>query len=1482
MSNSDATLGAHALLSVRAPPGTEITVIDSGLEVVSTSVGQLSEELPPGVYKVKASAGHAFSERYQVLEAGRITEVAFSSEELLYDSPAPTRGSRSLDPEQAIQAREHSRKRHVSHGSGSSIFVFVSRRGPADGSPARGLVLLDSGGRLLIDFCAEGAHNSKEQSTWAACTAELEPGTYRLRISVPNLALEQTLIALPDWQTQIFLPERTDGGVRHADLVKSSIFIGRDYFEPDERSARLVEVARLGLADRRNVVTRTDLEELFNSEYANPMLGIYGGHLLLLAPELDRPLLADVVDYLRRALGAAHPDVEALAIKLGKEARSPWDRFAVPPMLLSSWNIIADPASDELGCIPEDSLSARVAEARWGSGPWLVWSANRVEKASELEALETFEARSPASELMSSIRRAIPNSLSTPEPFSLAGSSDSHAGPESPPRHGSFAQRVVRTAKLSAIETAIYRAISRGAEDEEDIPNEPLTFDELARQVGLPQVAVRRILSRLERKLKDPAIKSFLREGSAAASVEVMTMTSFETCMEWVPEATLGCGNARPALARAYQWRNHSTISCAFLDGDPLVHERVREVAKVWERYADLTFVFGVESAKADVRVTFLRPGASSVLGTACKHVPPGEPTMVLGAISASTPVEEVWRLVLHEFGHAIGLIHEHQNPSGGINWNEDAAYQYYGKSGWSKEQIDRNVFAAYAKNVTQFAFTSVDSKSIMMYPIPRELTKDQFEAGWNRTLSKADVDFVRQMYPGRMMEPLPEIPAAFRVRPASSETLGLSRNQTRPEPEAPSRAEHVLGEHLTRLRKFNMTVRGEDSRLGEESRDVEPRLFSGLPAETIDDLVELESIALRRLRPVLAIKKHRAELVFREKEDSEVWKSRLTAAQSVLEHAIRAVGRIEVRGHLLGWVGTGWLVAPHVIVTNRHVAREFSERRGESFVFRPGLDGRRMSASVDFLREVDSSATFSFRLEKILYIEADRGPDLAFIEVEPFAGGSELAAPITLATQAPAVTPGVAVIGYPARDSRVPEQVLMQQIFGDVYDTKRLAPGSVTRVDEVRLHHDCSTLGGNSGSVVLDLDSGKAVGLHFSGRFLESNYAVRADLVGRRLAEIGGGRSRRSPFLGNSGRLVSRPGGRVPEMPEGPGVGNISVLISVSIGTQAGESQARAPRSEMHPRSPRAEDRAVPVEGEIEDATTSEAVALEYSDRKGYVENFLGRSVVVPLPQVVRGASDLLQFESNGRYETELRYEHFSVAMSRSRRLCIFSAVNIDGGRAPGKVVKRVGWRTDPRIPKKQQILNECYGNPPRFSRGHMTRREDPIWGTPTEANRGNVDSMHVTNAVPQMQAFNSPIWLGLEDYALQNARDDDMRISVFTGPFLTKSDPIMYGVAIPTLFWKIIAFIHDATGDLCATGYEMSQSGQLEAGGEEEYVFGQYRSPHLNRTTQVSVASIEARTGLRFGDLGEFDPLSDVEEASAEVTPEPLASFEQIRFTR
>lgn len=569
-----------------------------------------------------------------------------------------------------------------------------------------------------------------------------------------------------------------------------------------------------------------------------------------------------------------------------------------------------------------------------------------------------------------------------------------------------------------------------------------------------------------------------------------------------------------------------------------------------------------------------------------------------------------------------------------------------------------------------------------------------------------------------------------------------------------------------------------------------------------------LETIVLKVGRPVLAVVHGAVRLEFTDSE-SEVWRARLEAVGDMLQRAARSVGRIELSGHpQLDWVGTGWMVGRGIIVTNRHVAREFGRRNGEGFTFSQGVAGRTIKPSIDFLEEIGGEESLAFPIVEILHIEDDDGPDMALLRVEE-TSDRPLAVPISMSGVTVVPEQQVAVIGYPARDSRIPDQALMQSIFGDVYNKKRLAPGQITRGDETVLLHDCSTLGGNSGSVVLDLATGQAVGLHFAGRFLEANFAVPAKSIAVRLVRVG-----RRRFLAKT-------------------------------------ATATQPR---------------PATPDGSDAPSAEGVPADYIGRKGYDAAFLGAGVDVPLAEVTNH-DDVLTFDADGSQAHELKYQHFSVVMSRSRRMCYLSAVNIDGQLS--RRGRRPGWRNDPRIPQRQQIRDECYGDAPRFSRGHMTRREDPVWGEADQAALGNADSMHVTNAVPQMQPFNAGIWLALEDYALEHAREDSMRISVFTGPFLLADDPIRFEVQVPRSFWKVIAFIHDETNELCATGYTMSQEDFLR---EEEFVFGQHA------TTQTPIRTIEQRAGVSFGQLRSFDPLDTVDEA----IERPLTDFSQITFRR
>lgn len=195
-------------------------------------------------------------------------------------------------------------------------------------------------------------------------------------------------------------------------------------------------------------------------------------------------------------------------------------------------------------------------------------------------------------------------------------------------------------------------------------------------------------------------------------------------------------------------WQPGRTLRVRFLDGDPAIQKQLEPYAQEWTKYANIHFTFG-NDPNAEIRISFRQPGSWSYLGTDALTIPKHQPTMNFGWLTLDTPAEEYARVVTHEFGHAIGCIHEHQNPSTDIPWNKAAVYDYYGgpPNNWTKEQVDINLFTRYSADITQFS--AFDPQSIMLYPIPNAFTEGDFEVGWNRTLSATDKRYIATLYPG-------------------------------------------------------------------------------------------------------------------------------------------------------------------------------------------------------------------------------------------------------------------------------------------------------------------------------------------------------------------------------------------------------------------------------------------------------------------------------------------------------------------------------------------------------------------------------------------------------------------------------------------------------------------------------------------------------------------------------------------------------------
>lgn len=222
-------------------------------------------------------------------------------------------------------------------------------------------------------------------------------------------------------------------------------------------------------------------------------------------------------------------------------------------------------------------------------------------------------------------------------------------------------------------------------------------------------------------------------------------------CFIWDPTDTPGAGTDRAALVTKNKWSKGATINVAFLDGDPSVQKRIREAVKAWTtpETANLRLVFVNDPAKADIRISFTHSGSWSTIGTSCRSVPKNQPSMNYGWLKPASPDGELRRVVLHEFGHALGLIHEHQNPGTTIPWNKPNVYRDLSgpPNNWDRATIDHNMFEAYSKTETNF--TAVDPTSIMMYPIPASWVSDpKFAAGLNADLSATDKSFVKKQYP--------------------------------------------------------------------------------------------------------------------------------------------------------------------------------------------------------------------------------------------------------------------------------------------------------------------------------------------------------------------------------------------------------------------------------------------------------------------------------------------------------------------------------------------------------------------------------------------------------------------------------------------------------------------------------------------------------------------------------------------------------------
>ena len=240
-------------------------------------------------------------------------------------------------------------------------------------------------------------------------------------------------------------------------------------------------------------------------------------------------------------------------------------------------------------------------------------------------------------------------------------------------------------------------------------------------------------------------------------------------CKDW-PLDTSASNRPTAAFLISTLWTPGQKITVSFIDPDAPQWKKKwveKVITENLQPVLNLKLVFGNLGSAADIRITFSREGAYSRLGKNSTWRDSRMPeSMNFGWLDEPYSGSFTWKnvtynfqpsrfrsnnevgaVVLHEFGHAMGMIHEHQNPQGGINWNVAAVQKYFRgpPNYWSNNDIDQNVLSKYSASLLNAS--NFDPKSIMLYAFPASLTNDGVSTNYNTKLSQLDTQWLQKVY---------------------------------------------------------------------------------------------------------------------------------------------------------------------------------------------------------------------------------------------------------------------------------------------------------------------------------------------------------------------------------------------------------------------------------------------------------------------------------------------------------------------------------------------------------------------------------------------------------------------------------------------------------------------------------------------------------------------------------------------------------------